>query len=454
MAGRFKTINRDTAYLMPPSVQDWLPEGHLARFVVEIIDDLDLSALERQYSGRGKDAYHPAALLGLLVYGYATGVFSSRQLERATYESVAFRFVAGNEHPDHDTIANFRRRFLPQLEGLFVQVLVLAQAMGLLKLGKISVDGSKFKANASKHKALSYRYASELEKQLLAEVQELMSRAEQTDSAEEDQPLDIPAELQRREQRREALAQARAELERRARERHAQEQAEYEQKLAKRQAREEETGKKPGGRPPQPPSEGPRDKDQVNLTDEDSRIMPSPDGGFVQAYNAQAGVDVDTHLVVSAHLSQAPNDKQEVEPALERLAALEGVLGKPEALLADSGYFSQANVEACARQDITPYLCEKRERHNRPLAERLDSTCPPPPPEDADALTQMRHRLATPEGKAVYAKRKSTVETVFGIIKQVLGFRQFQLRGLAGARGEWNLVCLAWNLKRMHALAG
>jgi len=299
MSGKFQTINRDTAYLLPPSLQDWLPEKHLARFVVDIVDRLDLRELENNYGGGGKAPYHPALLLALLFYGYATGVFSSRKLERATYDSVAFRFLTGDTHPDHDTIATFRKRFLKELEGLFVQMLVLAKVMGLFKLGNVSLDGTKIKANASKHKAMSWGYANKLEEQLRREVRELLRKAEQAD-AEEEPEMDIPDELARREDRLAAIEKAKAEIERRARERFEVERAAYEEQMKKRKEREERRGKKAGGRVAKPPQAGPQDKDQVNFTDEESRIMPSAEG-FVQAYNAQAAVDIDSHLIVENH---------------------------------------------------------------------------------------------------------------------------------------------------------
>ena len=450
MSGKFQTINRETAYLLPPSLQDWLPEKHLARFVVDIVERLELSELESCYGGGGKQPYHPAILLALLFYGYATGVFSSRKLEQSTYDSVAFRFITGDTHPDHDTIATFRKRFLGELEGLFVQLLVMAKLMGIFKLGNVSLDGTKVKANASKHKAMSWGYANQLEEQLRREVQELLRQAEQAD-AEEEPEIDIPDELARREDRLAAIEKAKAEIERRAQERFEAEQAEYEEKLKKRKEQEEKTGQKARGRTPKPPQAGPRDKDQVNFTDEASRIMPSSEG-FVQAYNAQAAVDIDTHLIVENHITQQPNDKQEIEPTLKQLNEVEDSLGKPEGLLADTGYFSEGNVKRCEANEITPYISDCRERHHLPWDERFKS--PPPCPEDVDAVTAMAHSLRTPAGKSVYAKRKYTVETVFGIIKEVLGFRQFHLRGLDSAQGEWNLVCMAWNLKRMYALAG
>ena len=450
MSDKFRPINRDTAYLLPPSLQDWLPEKHLARFVVEVVDQLNLRELEKHYGGGGKQPYHPAVLLALLFYGYATGTFSSRKLEQASYDSVAFRFITGDTHPDHDTIATFRKRFLPELEGLFVRILVIAKVMGVFKLGKVSLDGSKIKANASKHKAMSWGYANKLEEQLRKEVQELLSRAEQADT--EDEPeIDIPDELARREDRLAAIRQAKEEIERRAQERFEAEQAEYEAKLKQRKDKEDQTGKKPRGREPKPPEAGPQDKDQVNFTDDQSRIMPSSEG-FVQGYNAQAAVDIDSHLIVENHLTQQSNDKQEVEPTLKGLKDTEAHLGKAEGLLADAGYFSADNVRQCEAANITPYISDHRERHNQPWDERFKTPLPCSP--DADAVAAMAHRLQTAEGKAIYAKRKSTVETVFGIIKEVMGFRRFHLRGIDAAQGEWNLVCMAWNLKRMYALAG
>lgn len=448
MSGRFQTIDRDTAYLLPPSLQDWLPEKHLARFVVDIVERLDLSDLESCYGGGGKQPYHPALLLALLFYGYATGVFSSRKLEQATYDSVALRFITGDTHPDHDTIATFRKRFLTELEGLFVQMLVVAKVMGVFKLGTVSLDGTKVKANASKHKAMSWGYANQLEEQLRREVRELLKKAEQAD-AEDEPEIDIPDELARREDRLAAIEKAKAEIERRARERFEAEQAEYEEKLKKRKEKEEKTGQKARGRAPKPPQADPQAKDQVNFTDDQSRIMPSSEG-FVQAYNAQAAVDIDTHLIVENHITQQSNDKQEVEPTLKGLKEAEAHLGKAEGLLADAGYFSADNVNHCEAAEVTPYISDHREQHNLPWDERFKT--PPPCPQDADCVTVMAHRLRTAEGKAIYAKRKSTVETVFGIIKDVMGFRRFHLRGLDAAHGEWNLVCMAWNLKRMYAL--
>src|SRR6202165_4916193 len=448
----FRPTDRLTGFLMPPSVDEWLPQRHLARFVVEVVDGLDLSALSRSYRGSGSASYHPEVLLGLLVYGYATGVFSSRKLERATYDSVAFRFIAANDHPDHDTIAAFRRRFLPQIEDLFVQVLVLAREIGVLKLGTVGLDGTKIHANASRHSALSYEHAGTIEAQLKAEVADLMAKAEAADQADIPDGFSIPEELERREERLRKLAEARAKIEARAKERHARAQAEHEAKLAARKAKEESSGKKTGGKPPSPPAPRALPTDQINLTDEESRIIPVAGGGFEQCYNAQAVVAAGSMLVVAADVVQAPNDKQQLAPMLDKLSALPDALGEVGELLADNGYFSEGNVNACAAAGIDPVIAMGRQAHHPSLDERFADA--PPRPHDPTPLEAMNHRLQTPEGKKRYALRKQTPEPVFGIIKSVLGFRQFLLRGLDNVRGEWKLVTMAWNMKRMFVLAG
>jgi hypothetical protein len=323
--------------------------------------------------------------------------------------------------------------------------------MNVFKLGKVSLDGTRIKANASKRRALSWKHACKLEKQLKAEVEDLLRQAEEADRADLPDGLDIPEELARREKRLAAIADAKAAIERRAAERYAEERADFEKKLATRKDKEQKTGKKTRGKKPKPPEPGLRDKDQVNLTDEESRIMPTSGGAFEQCYSAQASVDVDTMLVVGHHLTQKVNDALEIEPALEALNKLPKELGTIDALLADTGYFSQNNVNSCLKKKILPYISSHRDGHNQSLKERFSE--PPPLPENADAVTEMKHRLKTKDGRAIYARRKCTVEPVFGIIKAIMGFRQFQLRGVKSVRGEWNLVCMAWNLKRMHVLA-
>lgn len=447
----FRSVDRQTGYLLPPSVDEWLPERRLARFVVEVIDGLDLNGMSGAYRGSGSASYHPRVLLGLLVYGYATGVFSSRKLERATYDSVAFRFIAANDHPDHDTIAAFRRRFLKDIERLFVDVLRLAREMGVLKMGTIGLDGTKIHANASRHSALSYEHATRIEAQLKAEVADLMAKAEAADTADVPDGMSIPDELGRREDRLRKIAEAKAKIEARARERHAREMTEHEAKMAARAARTAATGKKPGGKPPAPPVEGPRPTDQVNLTDEASRIMPVAGGGVDQCYNAQAAVAAGSLLVVATEVVQAPNDKNQVEPMLEKIGALREKLGEAKTLLADAGYFSASNVEACEKAGVEPLIAMGRQPHHPPLSERFEKASEAP--KDPTPVEAMAYKLKTPEGRALYALRKQTPEPVFGIIKSVLGFRQFSLRGLEKVRGEWSLVTMAWNLKRMFVLA-
>jgi transposase len=448
----FRDVDRDTAYLLPPSVDEWLPSDHLARFVVEIVDQLDLTALSRQYRGSGSAAYHPQMLAALLVYGYATGTYSSRALERACYDSIAFRYIAANTQPDHDTLCAFRRRFLPELQRLFVEVLQIARQMQLLKLGTVALDGTKVHANASRHNALSYRRATEIEAQLQAEVRELLQRAERADAQEAQAALDIPAELARRETRLAAIAAAKAEIERRAAERGGLEQQQYQAKLAARAQKAQKTGKRPGGRPPAPPTGGVRPSDQVNLTDAESRIMPrSGGGGFEQSYNGQAAVDTDSMLIVATRLVNTPADARQLEPMLQKLAELPVALGHAETLIADAGFFSAANVAHCEQARIAPLIARRRDQHYQPWYDR--QRAPADLTTEATAVERMVHRLKTPEGRALYGLRKQTVEPVFGIIKQVMRFRQFLLRGQQKVAGEWQLVALAYNLKRMATLA-
>ncbi len=446
----FHPIDRDTDFLLPPSVQEWLPVGHLARYVVEVVEGLDLSALVRAYAGRGSAPYHPATLLSLLIYGYATGCYSSRKIERATYDSLAFRFIACNRHPDHATLATFRQRFAQEFEAAFVQVLEVARENQLSRFGCVSLDGTKIHANASRHSALSYGHAQAIEAQLKSEVQQLLALAEQADGVNAPEGMDLPAELTRREDRLAAIAAAKRKIAARAAERFAREQADYEAKLSTRAAKAAASGKPPGGKPPAPPQPGPRAQDQINLTDEESRIMPVAGGGFEQCYNAQAIVDTATLLVLVAQVTQAPNDKQQLAPMIEKLQALPDGLNQPAQALADAGYFSAANVDACDAAGIEPLIAIKRDQHHPHWAERFSE--PPALAPDATPVQRMAHRLKSGAGRAAYALRKQTVEPVFGIIKSVMGFRQFLTRGLANVQGEWTLLCLAWNLKRMAVL--
>ena len=450
MSRTFKTVNYEQALDLTVRLGDCLPPEHLARFVVDSVALLDLSALYAHYSSRGGEPYAPEVLLGLLFYGYATGVFSSRKIERATYEAVSFRFIAGNQHPDHDTLATFRRTFLPELKDLFVQVLLLAQEAGVLKLGTISLDGTKIHADASKHNAVSYKRLLEVEAQLRSEVEELFALSEQSEQPEVPDGLVVREEMARRKDRLARLAEAKAVLEARAQERAAAEQAEYEAKLAQRAERERTTGRRPRGRSPTPPVPGPRDGGQYNFTDPESRIMKNPtDAGFEQDYNAQVAVDQGSLLIVGCALSNHPNDSQEAEPTL---AAIPSALGTPEAAALDTGYIGPATLEACAKRHIEPYIATGRDPHHPSWQQRF-APLPDPPPEDASSQVKMAYKLRTALGKVIYGARKYTVEPVIGIIKEVLGFRQFSLRGLSAAAGEWCLVCLAFNLKRFHTLS-
>jgi transposase len=451
MTRKFRTPDYDAMLQETVSMGDALLPSHLARFVAEVIAQLDLTGIYAHYAPMGGEAIAPEILLGLLFYGYATGVFSSRKLERATYESLPFRFVASGLHPDHDTIATFRKTFLAEIQELFVQILLLAQAVGVLKLGNISVDGSKIHADASKSKAVSYKRLGELETQLRQEVQRLLTLGEQADQGERALPegLVLQDEIARRKDRLVQLAEAKAVLQARAAERAAVEKAEYEAKVREREEKARRHGRKPKGRAPKPPESGPRDTDQYNFTDPESRIMKnSTDAGFDQHYNVQAAVDQDSLLIVASALSNHPNDKAEAEPIL---AALSPELGCPTAAALDNGYWSEPNRQACEQRGIEAYIATGREPHHQSwetfFAEQTAS-----PAADASPQAQMAYKLKTEIGRAIYRLRKCTVEPVIGIIKEVLGFRQFSLRGLEAATGEWCLVCVAFNLKRLHAL--
>ena len=449
MARKFKTVDYEESLKQTVVIEECLPPDHLARFIVDVIQTLDLSCIYDQYGTRGGEPYAPEILLGLLFYGYATGVFSSRKIEDATYESIPFRFIAGGLHPDHDTIANFRKTFLTKFIELFVHVLLVAKEAGVLKLGNISLDGSKVHADASKSKAVSYKRLLKLESQLRAEVEELFALGEEGNESEWPEGLDIVEEITFRQERLVNLAIAKAVLKERAEERYQAEKAEYEAKIREREEKEQRTGRKPRGRTPQPPAPGPRDKDQYNFTDPDSRIMKnSANSGFDQHYNIQLAVDQDSFLIVANTLSNHANDQNEAIPTLD---AIPVQAGKPKAAALDNGYFSKDNITEMEQRSIDPYIATGREPHHRSWKERF-AELPAPPPEDASPMVKMAYKLQTEIGKAIYGLRKCTVEPVIGIIKEILGFRQFSLRGLAAAAGEWCLVCLAFNLKRLHVL--
>lgn len=449
MTRKFKTADYEKTLELQISLRDVLPPDHLARFIVDVIAQLDLSAIYNQYGDQGAPPYAPEVLLGLLFYGYASGVFSSRKIEKATYEVIPFRFIAGDMHPDHDTIAHFRQQFLAELKELFVQILLIAQEMGQLQLGNVSLDGSKIHADASKSKAVSYKRLLAIEAYLQAEVNELFTMAEAADGGQLPDAMNIQEEIEHRQRQLERLAEAKKVLEARAQARYEAEKAEYEAKMQAREEKAAKKGGKPPGRPPNPPTPGPRDKDQYNFTDPESRIMKNAaNSGFDQHYNTQVVVDHDSRLVVGNWLCNHTNDKQAALPTMDTMPPQ---LGKPKAANLDTGYFSQGNIKGLIARGIDPYIATGRSPHHRGWrAYFLDN--PDPPEADASVKEQMAYKLRTAIGKALYRLRKSTVEPVIGIIKEVLGFRQFSLRGLFAAGGEWTLVCLAYNLKRLHTL--
>ena len=449
MARKFKIIDYEKALDQMVTVRECLPPDHLARFIVKVIALLDLSAIYARYAAVGGEPYAPELLLGLLFYGYATGVFSSRKIEKATYESIPFRFIAGGWHPDHDTIANFRKIFLGEISELFAQVLVVAHELGLVKLGNISLDGSKIHADASKSHAVSYGRLLQVERRLAAEVEELMVLGDQVDQGDLPEGLKVESEIALRQERLLNLSQAKAVLEARAQERYEADKAEYDAKMREREEKTKRTGRKPGGKAPKPPTAGPRAKDQYNFTDPDSRIMKnSADDGFDQHYNVQVVVDQDSRFIVGGTVSNHANDKEEAIPTVDTIPA---EVGKPKAAALDNGYFSPTNIKALEARGIEPYIATGRDRHHQSWQERF-ARQPEPPPQDASPIIKMAYKLKTDIGKQIYGLRKSTVEPVIGIIKEALSFRQFSLRGLCAVAGEWCLMCLAYNLRRLHTL--
>ena len=456
MGKSFRSDDLNQLLLLPPSLHDWLPERHLARFLVDVVAALDLSAIYASYEagdGRGQSAYAPEMMLRVLLYGYATGVYSSRKIEARTHEDVAFRYLSADEHPDHDTFAEFRKRHLEALAGLFTQALLLCEKAGLVKLGHVAIDGTKIKANASKHKAQSYARMGETEARLKAEIEALLKQAEDVDAAEDAQygkgrrGDELPEELARRESRLKKIAQAKAELEQEARERAGQERAAAEAKLAARRDEEKRTGKKARGREPEvpgPEKAQPDAKAQRNFTDPDSRIMPdgANKGSFVQGYNAQAAVDATAQVIVAAEVTQEANDSRQLLPMLDQVE--ENMGRKPEAASADAGYWSEANATDESVAGIDLHIATGRIKHGETM-----ETVNGPPPEQATVKEKMRHKLRTEAGRSIYKMRKAIVEPVFGQIKERRGFRRFSLRGLDNVRCEWKLVCLTSNLLKL-----
>jgi transposase len=448
------TVNQ--TLMFPPSLHDWLPEGHLARFLLDVVSALDLSAIYMSYQekdGRGQAAYAPEMMVRLLLYGYAKGVYSSRKIQTRTFEDVAFRYLSGDQHPDHATIAEFRKRHLEALSGLFTQALLLCSEAGLVKLGHVSIDGTKIKANAGKHKAMSYGRMNETEARLKQEIDALLAAAEKTDAEEDAQygkgrhGEELPAELQRRESRLKKIGEAKAALEQEAKEKAAQGRAEAEQKLAEREEEEQRTGKKKRGRKPEPPDPAeakPDETAQRNFTDPESRIMPdgANKGSFVQGYNAQIAVDSASQVIVAAEVTQETNDKKQLLPMIALIAANLGQ--KPEKVSADTGYFSEANVTDESVKNVDLYVATGRDKHSSVVETSND-----PPPADASPKETMREKLRTEAGRTVYKMRKAIVEPVFGQIKEQRGFRRFSLRGKLNVSREWKLVCAVSNLLKL-----
>ena len=431
MGKSYRPYYPDEELLLPPSLRDWLPENHLAYFVSDVADNLDLSGMDAVYGNekRGQPPYNPLMMTKVLLYGYCVGVFSSRRIERRLVEDIAFRVLAAGNQPNFRTISDFRKIHLVTLEGLFEQVLKIALEAGAMKVGRVAVDGTKVKANASKHKAMSYDRMLEKEKQLKAEVKQLLAQAEAADAAEDQQygkdrrGDELPAELQRRETRIKKIQEAKRAIEQRAHDKAAAEGAD-------------------------PQQARPKDKDQYNFTDPQSRIMKGADG-FVQAYNAQAAVEPKLQLIVGQTVTQAANDKEQLIPMLATMEEQSGQ--RPDDILADSGYCSEKNLEALDSEEnperrVDGYIATKRQKHDE-----YKESCPKGPlPKAATRVDRMRRKLRTKAGKAVYAARKAIVEPVFGQIKQARGFRQFLLRGIDKVRGEWSLVCLTHNILKMY----
>jgi transposase len=425
MGKGYRSYEPDQDYLLPPSLRDWLPENHLAYFVSDVIDNVDLSAMDEVYGDerRGQPPYDPRMMTKLLVYGYCVGVFSSRRIERRLVEDIAFRVLAAGNAPNFRTISDFRKIHLKALEALFEQVLKIALEAGAVKVGRVALDGTKVKANASKHKAMSYGRMQEKEKEIRAEVKQMLARAEAADEEEDalhgrDRRGDeLPAELGRRESRLQKIREAKKALEARAREKAA------------------TTGE-------DPQQAQPAEKDQYNFTDPQSRIMMGADG-FVQGYNAQAAVEPDLQLIVGQTVTAAANDKEQLLPMIEVVQQQSGQ--RPGEVLADSGYCSEKNLE---QLDIAGYIATGKQKHGE-----YRKPCPRGPlPHNATRVDRMKRKLQTKVGKAIYATRKTIVEPVFGQIKQARGFRQFLLRGIEKVRGEWALVCLTHNILKFYRL--
>ncbi|GDX11861.1 hypothetical protein LBMAG57_36330 [Verrucomicrobiota bacterium] len=455
MAARFVNLDRQTPMFLPCDLREWLPGDHLVHFILDAVEQIPTGHFHVNHRGTGSEQYPPTMMLALLIYSYATGRFGSRTIEAATYSDVAVRYLCANHHPDHDSICTFRRVNKAAFEAAFVTVLQLAHQLRLTRVGTVSVDGTKIQANASKHAAVSYQRAGELITRFQLEVAELTTRAETADVKEAKEPLDIPAELARREKRIESLKQARQIIETQARAMAEAKQTEHQAKVTARQV-QRDAGKKPRGPEPQAPSQEPEPKAQYNFTDPESRIMKAGNGKhFEQAYNAQAAVD-EAMLIVGQRVSVAPNDKQELAASVQAISPV--VSGEVKVVLADSGFYSEAMVQAVEQKSdgtasgLTVYAAVEKQSHHKSVAELLPQPEPEPLAENASAQEKMAHRMKTQVGKTLYKLRKQTVEPVFGIIKEVMGFRRFLLRGREKVSMEWLLVCVSYNLKRLFTL--
>ena len=455
MAARFVNLDRATPMFLPCDLREWLPADHLVHLILDAVEQIPTGHFGVNHRGTGSEQYPPTLMLALLIYCYATGRFGSRTIEAATHSDVAVRFLCANLHPDHDSICTFRRENQAAFEAAFVTVLQLAHQLRLTRVGTVSVDGTKIQANASKHAAVSYQRAGELITQFQLEVAGLTARAEQADGKEPKETLDLPAELARREKRIAALKHARQIIEAQAKAMAAAKQVEHQAKVAERQA-QRDAGKKPRGPEPKAPDDKPDGKDQYNFTDPESRIMKAGNGKhFEQAYNAQAAVD-EAMLIVGQRVSVAANDKQELAADVAAISPV--VKAGVKAVLADSGFYSEAMVRAVEQpgdgiaSGLTVYAAVAKQSHHQSVADLLPQPEPEPLGENASAHEKMAHRMKTPPGRTLYKLRKQTVEPVFGIIKEVLGFRRFLLRGREKVSLEWLLVCVSYNLKRLFAL--
>jgi transposase len=447
MEKTFKSCDRKQMLLLPPSLLDWLPEGHLAHFILDVVEQLDLSKIYASYKGdgRGQPPYEPGMMTALLFYAYCTGVPSSRQIEKRTHEDVAFRVIAANKHPDHDSICEFRKRHLKALAGLFVQILRLCQQAGLVKLGHVALDGTKIKANASKHKAMSYGKMKKKKEELEKEIDELLKNAEAVDK-EEDKKYgkgkkgwDLPDELKRRETRLEKIKEAMSALEQEA-----------EQEAAEKQKAKEAREKNKNVSANQSPPALPSDKAQRNFTDPDSRIMKvNSTNSFEQCYNGQAIVDDSSQVIVAAGLSQHANDVEEVEPILDILEENLGGIPHHTAITTDAGYFSETNLMLFEDALLNPFMATQKMKHTEVPPQVRGRI-----PQDMTPKDRMKRKLCTKKGQEIYSKRKSTVEPVFGQIKQARGLRQFSLRGYENVSAEWQMWCLSHNLLKLHRYGG